>query len=62
MGKQYAHYREIRTLSQGNAMNKSEGKSDKSLLEKNVITYLHEHRQCVVGTSLNNIPFVAKVY
>jgi len=43
-------------------MNKSEGSSDKSILEKNVISYLHEHRQCVVGTSLNDIPFVAKVY
>jgi general stress protein 26 len=43
-------------------MNKIEERSDKSLLEKNVISYLHEHRQCVVGTSLNNIPSVAKVY
>ena len=43
-------------------MNKSEGSGDKSLLEKNVITNLHEHRQCVVGTSLHDIPFVAKVY
>lgn len=34
----------------------------KSILEKNVINYLNEHRQCVVGTSVNNIPFVAKVY
>lgn len=37
-------------------------RSHKSIVEKDVITYLHEHRQCVVGTSLNDIPFVAKVY
>jgi len=43
-------------------MNKSKDSSDKSILEKNVISYLNEHRQCVVGTSLNDIPFVAKVY
>jgi len=38
------------------------GSSDKSILEKDVITYLNEHRQCVVGTLINDIPFVAKVY
>jgi nitroimidazol reductase NimA-like FMN-containing flavoprotein (pyridoxamine 5'-phosphate oxidase superfamily) len=43
-------------------MDKSKEGSDKSILEKNVISYLNEHRQCVIGTSLNNIPFVAKVY
>jgi len=43
-------------------MNKRAGSSDKSLLENNIISYLNEHRQCVVGTSVNDIPFVAKVY
>ncbi len=43
-------------------MNKCEDSSEKSLLEKNVINYLNEHKQCVVGTSFKDIPFVAKVY
>ena len=43
-------------------MNNSQDSSDQSQLEKNVIRYLKEHRQCVVGTSLNDTPFVAKVY
>ena len=43
-------------------MVKSKEGSDKSIIEKNVINYLNEHRQCVIGTSLNDIPFVAKVY
>jgi len=40
----------------------AEESSDKSILEKNVISYLNEHRQCVVGTSFHDMPFVAKVY
>jgi len=43
-------------------MGTNEENSDQSILEKNVIRYLNEHRQCVVGTSLNDMPFVAKVY
>lgn len=43
-------------------MDKGKEVNDKSILEKNVINYLDEHRQCVIGTSLNDIPFVAKVY
>ena len=31
-------------------------------LEEKVIKYLKEHRQCVIGTAVNNIPFTAKVY
>ena len=36
--------------------------NDQSTLEENVARYLKDHRQCVIGTSLNGTPFVAKVY
>ena len=29
---------------------------------KNITEYLKKHRQCVIGTCANNVPFVAKVY
>ena len=35
---------------------------DKSTVGQNAINYLNEHKQCVVGTTCNNTPFVAKVY
>ena len=31
-------------------------------LKEKVAKYLIEHRQCVIGTSINDIPFTAKVY
>lgn len=33
-----------------------------SQLQENVMRYLKDHRQCVIGTCLDDMPFLAKVY
>jgi nitroimidazol reductase NimA-like FMN-containing flavoprotein (pyridoxamine 5'-phosphate oxidase superfamily) len=56
----FNQFQELLTPLVKSAMNTDT--SDRDLTEKNVIEYLRDHRQCVVATSLNEIPFAAKVY
>jgi general stress protein 26 len=43
-------------------MNNNNTNVEELKLKEKVVKYLKEHRQCVIGTSVNNTPFVAKVY